>query len=86
MQIVIELPDEIATQLGDVQSMSQRLTEAIIVDAYRQGKLSRQQVAQVLRRDHWQTEDLLLQYGAKRPYTLSDLEMDRDALAALERK
>jgi hypothetical protein len=84
MQIAIELPDDIARQLGDVQSMSQRLTETLIVGAYLQGRLSHHQVEQVLQRDYWRTEELLQQYQAKRPYTLADLEMDREALAALD--
>ena len=86
MQIAIELPDEIVVQLGGAENMSQRVKEEIVVDAYRQGKLSRHQVGQALQRDYWQTEELLLHYQAKRPYALSDLEIDRDALAALEQR
>ena len=51
------------------------------LEAYRAHRLSRHQVGQLLRLDYWQTNDFLTQHEATRPYTLADLEIDRQSLA-----
>jgi hypothetical protein len=79
MQVTIELPDEIVEQIGDMGNVSRRLLEATVADAYRRDKLTSWQVGQILQLDYWQTDELLQRYDAKRPYTLADLEIDRQS-------
>jgi len=83
MEVTLQLPDDIAKQLGDMPSVSRQLLEALAIDAYRRERLSRHQVSQLLGLDYWQTEEFLSRHDAKRPYTLADLEVDRKSLARL---
>jgi len=82
----VEVPDEIVEQLGDATTMPRQLLEALAAEAYRSQKISRHQVSKLLGLDYWQTEDFLAHHEAKRPYTLSDLEVDRRSLSSLRRK
>jgi predicted HTH domain antitoxin len=86
MKVTVQLPDDIAKQLGDGDNMERQLLEAFAIEGYRSQRLSRHQVSQLLGLDYWQTEDLLTKHDAKRPYTLADLEVDRASLAKLEKK
>lgn len=80
MEVTVELPDEIARHLGESGDMSRQMLEAFAAEAYRTQRLSRRQVAQLLGLDYWQTEHFLDQHDAKRPFTLADLEIDRQSL------
>ena len=86
MDITIQVPDEIARQLGDTSNMPRQVLEAFAAAAYRAQKLSRYQVSQLLGLEYWQTEEFLTIHDAKRPYTLADLEIDRQSLAGLPEK
>ena len=86
MQVTVEMPDDIARQLGEGGEMPRQLLEGLAADAYRSHKLSRHQVSQLLDLDYWQTEEFLARHEAKRPYTLADLQVDRSSLAGLPQK
>ena len=86
MQVTVELPDEIAQHLGEPADMSREFLEAFAAESYRTRKLSRHQLSQLLGLDYWQTNDFLTRHEAKRPYTLADLEIDRQSLACLPEK
>jgi len=79
MEITVQLPDEVAKQLGDLDNMPRHLLEAFAIESYRLQRITRHQVSQLLGLDYWQTEELLTKHDAKRPYTLADLEIDRDS-------
>ena len=83
MQVTVELPDEIAQHLGESGDVPRQFLEAFAAEAYRTQKISRHQVSQLLGLDYWQTDAFLTRHEAKRPYTLDDLEMDRQSLAGL---
>ena len=72
--------------MGDVSLMPRQMLEAYAAEAYRANKLSRHQLRQVLELDYWQTEDFLTLHEARRPYTLEDLQIDRESLASLPLK
>jgi hypothetical protein len=86
MEVTVQVPDDIAEHLGDTANMPRQLLEALAAEAYRSQKLSRHQISKLLDLDYWQTEDFLTRYDAKRPYTLSDLEVDRRSLSDLNHK
>ena len=86
MEVTVQVPDEIAKHLGDTANMPRQLLESLAAEAYRSQKLSRHQVSKLLGLDYWQTEDFLTRNDAKRPYTLSDLEVDRQSLSGLGKK
>jgi hypothetical protein len=86
MEVTIELPDDIARTLGNAKEMPRKVLEAFVAEAYREQRLSRRQLSQVLGYDYWQTEEFLTQHEARRPFTLADLQVDRNSLASLPEK
>ena len=86
MQITVQLPDEIARHLGEFADMPRQFLEAFAAEGYRSHRLSRHQVRQLLGFDYWQTDAFLTRHEATRPYTLADLEIDRQSLATLSAK
>lgn len=81
MQITLHLPDAIAVRFGTKDEIPRHLLELLAADGYRAGQLSRQEVADLLGLDYWETDRFLGEYEATRPYTLKDLEADRLAWA-----
>jgi len=81
MNLGVELPEDIAHQLeaawGD---MPRRILEAVAVEGYRSGALSRGQVGRILGLSFWQTEAFLKERQAYLPYDEADLEQDRASL------
>ncbi|MGO8746175.1 MAG: UPF0175 family protein [Thermoguttaceae bacterium] len=86
MHVSVQLPDDLAGELGDPAEIPGRLLEAFAMEGYRSQRLSHNQVGRLLGLDYWQTEDLLTRHDAKRPYKLADLQEDRKTLAELEAK
>jgi predicted HTH domain antitoxin len=81
MTMAIEISEEIVGVLqakwGDV---NKRALEAIALEGYRSGALSRAQVGQMLGLSYWETEMLLQERQAYMDYTLEDLNQDRETL------
>jgi hypothetical protein len=81
MHVAIDLPDEIARQLtaawGD---MPRKTLEAVAVEGYRTGALSRGQVGSLLGLSFWETEAFLKHREAYLPYGRTDLDQDRSDL------
>jgi hypothetical protein len=86
MEVIVELPDDIAKHLGEAGEMPRQMLEAFSAEAYRAQRLSRHQLSQLLGLDYWQTEEFLTQHEARRPFTLADLQIDRKSLASLPQK
>ena len=86
MQVTVQLPDDIAKLLGSEAEIPRRLLEAYAIEGYRTEKLSRHQVSQLLGLDRWKTEEFLAQHQAQRPYSLTDWQLDRQALDKLAAK
>ena len=78
MQVIIELPDELADQIrktsGDV---ARRVLEAFAIDSYRSGKLTGWQARQLLGLEtRFELDALLRRAGVFREYTAEELERD----------
>ena len=86
MEVTVKLPDDIAKHLGEANEMPRQMLEAFAAQAYRAQRLSRHQLSQLLALDYWQTEEFLTHHEAKRPFTLADLQIDRQSLASLLQK
>lgn len=81
MNVSINLPEEIAQQLqASWKDMPRRALEAIALEGYRSGALTRDQVARLLELSFWESEAFLKQHGAWLPYDESDLEQDRQSI------
>lgn len=86
MEVTIELPDDIARHLGEASEMPRQVLEAFAAEAYRAQKVSRHQLSQILGLEYWETEEFLTRHEARRPFTLADLQIDRQSLASLPQK
>ncbi len=86
MEVTVELPDDIARHLGAAGEMPRQMLEAFAAEAYRAQRLSRHQLSRLLGLDYWRTEEFLDQHEARRPFTLADLQIDRQSLASLPQK
>ena len=78
MQVMIELPDELADQIrktsGDV---ARCVLEAFAIDSYRSGELTGWQARQLLGLEtRFELEALLRRAGVFREYTAEELERD----------
>ena len=61
MNVAVELPEDIAQQLKSAwQDMPRRVLEAIAVEGYRSGALTRGQVQRLLNLSWWETEAFLV--------------------------
>ncbi|BCL34521.1 UPF0175 family protein [Nostoc sp. MS1] len=82
MQIIIELPDDIANQL-QVQpaNISRRVLELIVADNYRRSRIGAAEVHRILNfSSRWETYEFLKREQAYLPYTEEDLEEDVQAI------
>ena len=77
-RIAVELPEEIAKQLESAwRDVSRGALEAVALQGYRDGALTRDQVGQLLDFSLWETEAFLKQRQAYLQYTEKDLDHDR---------
>lgn len=82
MQITVEIPDEIAQRLDHtVGTLSQRLLEVIVADAYRGGKISAAEVRQILQLpSRLAVHAFLKRMGVYLNYDEAELEHDLQTL------
>ena len=83
-RIAVELPEDIAKRLESAwRDVSRGTLEAIALEGYRDGTLSREQVGRVLGLSFWETEAFLKERQAYLAYDEQDLEQDRRDLDRL---
>jgi predicted HTH domain antitoxin len=79
MQISVELPDNFAEILKAAwRDLPRGVLEAVAVEGYRGGALSRDEVGRLLGLSFWNTEAFLSERRAYLPYAEEDFEQDRD--------
>ena len=85
MNISIELPDEIASQLGrGWDDLPRRALEALVSDACRDRLLSPAQAQAILGlRSRWEIDDFLSRSGVHLDYTEDDLDADIETLDSI---
>lgn len=83
MQVTITIPDEFAARVvPQGQDAERLLLEELVAGAYRDGRLTMEQVRQVLGLDTRSQVDVFLQRHAVYDYTIEDLNKD---IATLDR-
>ena len=83
-RIAVELPEDIAKRLESAwRDVSRGTLEAVALEGYRDGALSRDQVGRLLGLSFWDTEAFLKERQAYLAYTEEDLEQDRRDLGRL---
>lgn len=84
MSITFELPKEVEQSLRErFGDLNQAAKEALLVQAYREGRLSVGQVARVLGKGVVEAQAWLSEKGAPLNYSSEDLEEDRKTIADL---
>ena len=83
MQITVDIPDSLAAQLKGDPDVSRRVREALAVEGYVSGTLTRGQVAESLGMTFYEAEAWFVRKGLHRNYDLEDLEADRQTLDRL---
>lgn len=88
MQITIEIPDEIAQRLNQAEgSLSHRLLELIVADAYRCGKINTAEVGQILELPtRLATHAFLKRMGTYLNYDEAELDRDIQTLKTFRAK
>lgn len=84
MTLTISSPGDTERTLREAwgSNLGRAALEALAVEGYRSGKLSRYGVQTLLGfDDRWETEEWLGARGVNQNYSLADLEADRAALA-----
>lgn len=86
MQILIQIPDDIAQTLcAERPNLSQAAVEAVAMEGYRKGLLSEHQVQKMLDlKTRMQVHALLKENRIPLNYSLADLDQDVESLAVFE--
>ena len=77
MEITLQIPEKLGFLLPKREVLSRELLEAYAADAYRNEKLTRHEVGQLLGLDRWQSEDFLARRQAQRPFGSEDMDLER---------
>lgn len=78
MHVAVELPEDIAERLEAAwRDLARGTLEAIAVEGYRDGTLTRDQVGRILGLSFWETEAFLKRREAYLAYTEEDFQSDR---------
>jgi len=81
MQVIVELPDQVARQWGETpDAVGRHVLEDAAIEGYRAGRLSQRQLGTMLGLDYWQTEAFLQERGVPLNYSAADLEADNVTL------
>ena len=81
MQVIVELPDQVARQWGETpDAVGRHVLEDAAIEGYRAGRLSQRQLGTMLGLDYWQTEAFLQERGVPLNYSTADLEADNATL------
>ena len=83
MRIVVDIPDSLARRLGGDEDVSRKVCEALAVEGYLSGALTRGQVAESLGMTFYEAEAWFVRKGLHRDYGVEELEEDRRTLDQL---
>lgn len=80
-RIAVDLPEEIAKRLQAAwRNVARGALEAVALEGYRDGTLTRDEVGHLLGLSFWETEAFLKERQAYLVYAEEDLEQDRSDL------
>ena len=84
MDITIHIPDDLATRLGTSGDLPRRVLEALAVEEFRMGRLTQAELRRLLGFGTRPALDAFLKaHDLLTPYTLDDLDHDRNDLRRL---
>jgi hypothetical protein len=84
MDVTVHIPDDLATRLGTASDLPRRMLEALAIEEFRSGRLTQAELRRLL---GFATRDALDRFlkahAVYSPYTLDDLDQDRQDLRRL---
>jgi hypothetical protein len=84
-EITVRIPDDLARRLGTVGELERRALEALALDEFKQGHLTKPELRRLLGfGTRTKLDEFLKAHDIYEPYTRDDLERERRDLAALE--
>jgi len=84
MNVTVHIPDDLAERLSAKGDLSRRTLEALALDEYKLGNLTKPELRRLLAfRTRDALDGFLKVHGLFEPYTLDDLERERQDLQRL---
>jgi predicted HTH domain antitoxin len=83
MTVTVDIPEAVTSFIGPAKEVPRRMLESIVADLYRDEKISRGKVREILGLSWHEGEEFLARKGCFYHYSLEDLESDRQTLAKL---
>jgi hypothetical protein len=84
-EITVRIPDDLARRLGAGAQLERRVLEALALDEFKQGHLTKPELRRLLGfGTRMKLDEFLKAHDIYEPYTLEDLERERRDLDALE--
>jgi len=83
-EITVRIPDDLARRLGTVGEIERRALEALAVEEFKLGHLTKPELRRLLGfGTRMKLDEFLKAHDVYEPYTLDDLEREREDLAAI---
>ena len=79
MEIILQIPEKLRFLLPQQEDLSREFLEAYAADSYRNERLTRSEVGQLLGLDRWQTEEFLVRHHALRSFGAEDMNLERSS-------
>ena len=83
MQVTVDIPESVTSVIGPTKEVPRKVLEAVLADLYREAKISRGKVGEILGLSWHETEEFLARKACYYHYSLEDLEADRQTLSRL---
>jgi hypothetical protein len=84
MNLVVRIPDDLAERLGAASDLERRALEALALEEFKLGHLTKPELRRLLGLETLNEMDGFLKaHGVFEPYTMDDLECERQALDRL---
>ncbi|HME32934.1 MAG TPA: UPF0175 family protein [Terriglobales bacterium] len=85
MNLIVRIPEELATRLGsDGRDLERQALEALVLESFREGRLSKDDLSRALGLEgHDQVDGFLKAHEIFEPCTVEDINRDVETLARL---
>jgi hypothetical protein len=84
MNLTLRIPDELAARLGSDGDLERQALEALALESFRAGRLSKDELARLLDLDgHDQVDGFLKRHDLFEPCTVDDIDRDVATLTRL---
>ena len=84
MNITVSIPDDLSERIGTEADLPRRALEALVLDAYRAGQLTRPELRRVLGFEtRFELDGFLKDHGVNEGITFAEFERDQETLDRL---